>query len=234
MKKLAIFVEGQTEQIFIERLLIEIAGAKGLQIQCYTATGGACGARSLKQLKVSGDTGKFNRFVMLVNSSNDGRVRSDIGDQYDGLVNAGYSSIIGIRDVYPDVPLNDINKLRNGLHFNLKASPIQVLFVLGVMEIESWFIAEHTHFTKLSPSLTVQAITTALGFDPESDDLQMRPNPASDLHASYKLAGFAYNKSRKNVERTVNLLDYARLYLETPNRFPDFAAFIASIDSFLS
>ena len=46
------------------------------------------------------------------------------------------------------------------------------------MEIEAWFLAEHTHFAKISPTITRDAIFSALRFDPEKDDLQARPTPA--------------------------------------------------------
>lgn len=235
MKKMAIFVEGQTERIFAERLLSEIASSNGLQVTSYVASGGGrSGLRTLTQIKVSGPAIGFNHFVMIVDCGTDNRVRSDIGDHYDGLVAQGFSSIIGIRDLYPDFKFADIAKVRTGLNFLLKTNPIQVLFALGIMEIESWFIAEHTHFQRLSPALTVQLISANLGFDADADDLQLRPNPAVDLHNAYHLVGFVYNKSRRTVERTVGLLDYARLYIETRDRFPDLQALVENIDDFLS
>ena len=236
MKKLAIFVEGQTEQIFTERLLSEIAGPNRIQIKSHSARGGGqSGPRTLTEIRVSGPpTVGVSHFVMLVDCGTDNRVRSDVADQYESLVAAGYSAIIAIRDVFPDFTFADVSKHRAGLSSGLGTNPIKVVFVLGIMEVESWFIAEHTHFQRISPSLTVQAIITNLGFDPEVDDLQLLPNPASDLHNAYQLAGFTYGKSRKQVERTVESLDYARLYLETGGRFADLEALIATIDDFLS
>ena len=138
MKKLAIFVEGQTERVFIERLLGEVIGTRHLRVESYVAVGGgASGARALNLIQITDPTSDARFFAMIVDCGSDGRVRSDIGEHYNNLVAAGYSAIIGIRDVYPDVVYPDIPKLRSGLQTGLSAMPISVLFVLGVMEIES-------------------------------------------------------------------------------------------------
>ena len=40
MKKIAFFVEGQTEQVFINKLLEEIAGRKNISINIFQLRGG--------------------------------------------------------------------------------------------------------------------------------------------------------------------------------------------------
>jgi len=40
MKKIAFFVEGQTEQLFINKLLREIAGHKNIAVKLYQLIGG--------------------------------------------------------------------------------------------------------------------------------------------------------------------------------------------------
>jgi hypothetical protein len=67
-----------------------------------------------------------------------------------------------------------------------------------------------------------------------SDDTELRDHPAQDLHDIYHLAGCAYNKSRTNVQRTVEVLDYARIYLDLGKRVSDLQALVDHIDTFLS
>jgi len=190
VKKLAIFVEGQTERVFIERLLTEVVRTRHLRIESYSAAGGgSAGARTLKLMQVVNPSSQEKFFAMIVDCGSDGRVRSDIGERYSTLVAAGYSAIIGIRDVYPDVVYADIPKLRVGLQTGLSETPIKVLFVLGVMEIESWFLSEFTHFNRVHANLTPGVIAHALGFDPEKEDMQVRTHPASDLNDAYHLVG---------------------------------------------
>ena len=153
---------------------------------------------------------------------------------YDGLVAQGFETILGVRDVYPDTTYANIPLLRNGLRLYLKASPIEVKFVLSVMEIETWFIAEHTHLQKLHSSLTPSLIKSRLGFDPSTDDIQLRPHPTEDLDNIYHLAGLKYAKNKNRVQRTVNVLDYERIYLELPAKLPDLKTLVDTITKFLT
>jgi hypothetical protein len=96
---------------------------------------------------------------------------------YQEAVAAGFGAIVGIRDVFPEFSYRDIPSLRRGLRLYLKTNPLEVKFILGVMEIETWFIAEHTHLQKIDPILTPDLIKARLGFDPSIDDIQLRPHP---------------------------------------------------------
>ncbi len=234
MKKLAVFVEGQTEQLFVEKLLEEAAGRNQIYIEKRQAFGGQSTKRKFKILHASVQNSNQKYFAQIVDCGADNRVKSDVVDRYDGLAAQGFDTIIAIRDVYPDVAYKDISTLRTGLRYKVKTRPLEVVFVLGVMELETWFISEHTHFQKIHPSLSPELIKTNLGFDPRTDDIQLRPHPADDLDKIYRLAGFPYTKNRNVVQRTVNVLDYERLYLELPARLPDLQALVKAIDQFLS
>ena len=234
MKKMAIFVEGETELRFIDRLLQEIADEKNLQIVLERAFGG--GGRIVRTYNVVADSGsgsEKNFYIRIVNSGTDNRVGSDIRENYEALINLGFSAIIGVRDVYP-LLLKNLPSLRTGLRYRLRTKPISVDFVLGVMEIEAWFLAEHTHFPRIHPRLSASRIAAMHGFDPSVDDMQLRPNPALDIHNAYSLEGLAYQKKGSQIQRTVETLDYADMYLEHKTKFPDFAVFMRVIDQFFS
>jgi len=234
MNRIAIFVEGQTEQVFAERLLKEVAGEKHVRIEKRKFCGG--GRRQKRRmilLEASAPASGQKYFAMIVDCGEDERVKSDIRDRYDGLVKTGYQAIIGIRDVYPQ-GRDDIPRLRGGLGYGMKTQPIRVLFVIAIMEIEAWFIAEHTHFLRLSPILTTDRIKRQMGFDPSRDDVQLRDHPANDLHSIYQLAGHVYDKSKMNVQRTVDLLDYAAIYFDLGQKVPDLQRLTDHIDQFLS
>ena len=234
MKKMAIFVEGETELCFIDRLLREIVNEKNLQIVLVRASGGARSARMYTVVADSGSGSDKNFYIRIINSGTDNRVGSDIRDNYENLMNTGFSAIIGVRDVYPDFLLADLPNLRTGLRYRLRTKPVSVDFVLGVMEIEAWFLAEHTHFSRIHPRLSASRIATMHGFDPSLDDMQLRVNPALDLHNAYSLEGSAYQKKSRQIQRTVGTLDYAEMYLEHKAKFPDFAVLMRIIDQFFS
>ena len=172
--------------------------------------------------------------VIILNSGSDSRVASDIRERYESLVNAGYSQIVGIRDVRPEVSVNEIPRLRRGLRYRLKTKPVDPLFVLSVMETEAWFLAEFTHFLCIHEHLTISRIVQAFGFDPETEDMQLRPEPAKDLSNIYGLEGHAYTKRSNNIQRTIDALDYCRIYLEHGDRFSDLGSFITLLEDFFS
>jgi len=233
MKKLAAFVEGQTEQLFIEKLLDEAAGKRRIAIEKRRASGGQSGKRTFRILDASTPATDQTYYAQIIDCGTDSRVKSDVVENYDGLVSKGFQTILAIRDVYP-IAFSDIPSLRTGLRLWVKTKPVEVQFVLGIMEIETWFIAEYSHFQKLDPLLTPEYIQSQLGFDPSSDDLQLRPHPAGDLNDVYRLVGLSYRKNRQQVQEIVNLLDYERLYVELPSRIPDLKLLVDTIDQFLS
>jgi hypothetical protein len=233
MIKLAVFVEGQTEQVFIEDLVRAVAGAKRVRIEKRKITGGTSCRRRMRLLEaVAVDLGQ-EYYVLIVDCGSYESVKSRIREEYDNLARADYKAVIALRDVYP-IPRADIPRLRRQLPIYVKTSPIQVVFVLAVMEVEAWFLAEHTHFERIDPGLTIECIRAGVGFDPSTEDMEQRDNPAADLHAIYNLVGRNYSKSKSCVQRTVGVLDYARLYLELPDRCEPLRVLVSAIDTFLS
>ena len=100
------------------------------------------------------------------------------------------------------------------------------------MEIESLFLGEATHFEKVDPLITVDAIKSKLGFDPISDDMELRAKPAEDLAGCYAIAGKTYTKYL--AQDTINALDFYLIYLEHPKKFQSLSRLVFHIDSFLS
>lgn len=233
MKKLAIFVEGQTEQLFIEKYVLALVQKQHLIIEKYELVGGKTSPRQMVQIQAATPASEARFYVLIANCRTDGRVISDIRDRYENLVCAKYAAIIAVRDVYP-IPKADLAKLRNGLEATLPKNPVPVTVVLGVMEIESWFLAEYTHFPKIHTSLDAAGIAKSFGFDPAKDDMQHRPNPADDLHKIYSQVGFAYRKTRAQINRTLNALDFGKLYLELPPKFADLAKLNHAFDCFFA
>ena len=228
MKKLAIFVEGQTEQIFVRKLLEEIAGKKNIRINIM--------AKDPKQIERIAMTNLTNNsiqyYVLIYNCCNDEALVGYISDQYSSLINDGYNKIIGLRDVYPKFTISEIDKLERGLHFSLRGKNFAKV-VLAVMEIEAWFLSEWKHFEKISPILTPATIYEKLGFNPEIDDMEERPNPAEDLKRVYQLAGRSYQKRRKQTETIVSSLDYDFLYLELVEKVHRLGEFVSHINTFI-
>jgi hypothetical protein len=142
-------------------------------------------------------------------------------------------SLFSPRDVHPIARAN-IPALRSRLPLYVKTKPIPVVFVLAIMEIEAWFMAEHTHFERLDARLTPAQIKAHFGFDPSTEDMEQRNRPAMDMDMIYSLVSHRYQKDRTVLQGTVSLLDFARFYLELPSRYSELKLLVASVDGFLS
>lgn len=229
MRKLAVFVEGYTEALFIEKLIEEIAGAHDVIIEQRRIRGGNKAARTVAVVNAAKPNSGQHYFVLIMDCGGDKAVKSRIVEEHENLTRAGYTMIIGVRDVRPDFTYTDIPRLEAGLKMYVKTSLIPVVFVLSVMEIEAWFLSEFNHFPKIHPSITVASIIAALGFDPEHDDMTRRPTPTVDINKCYQLGGKTYKKDAT----TVSVLDYSFLYLELPNNITHLRRLTEAIDGFL-
>jgi hypothetical protein len=234
VRKLAIFVEGQTEQLFVERLINEVAGASRVLIEKRKASGGYKSPRRFQQISAKSVINGQQYFVLLIDCGCDNRVKSDIVDQYESLVNAGYSAIIGLQDVYPSSSLADIERFRTGLRYRVKTMPIIVNFVLSIMEIEAWFLAEYFHMQKIDPRLTTEFVRESLGIDLSKDDIETLVQPSNVLDRVYSLIGQRYKKDKQTVQCTVDFLDYARVFFELPNRLRGIKPLTDALDGFFS
>ncbi|BAZ88072.1 DUF4276 family protein [Dolichospermum compactum] len=228
MKKLAIFVEGKTEQIFVAKLLREIAGKFQISIEIKSRQGINFDNVIMKD-SVTSET-KF--YVLIYNSCRDESVVSDMKEWYHRLTEDGYDRVIGLRDVYP-ISIADKSKLERGLNYTLPKGVIPINIVLAVMEVESWFLAEYNHFLKIDPGLTPEQIQSIFGFNPQTDDMEQRPHPADDLKQIYNYAGKGYNKSEKQINRLASNLDYEFLYMYLANSVPSLGEFVGYIDKFM-
>lgn len=234
MRKLAIFVEGYTELLFIDRLISEVAEKNQVAIELRQIRGG--GVRSGKpkrivELQAPVLNPEKSLYFLIADCGGEDAVAQRIKDEHESLSKAGFEKIIGLRDVYPKFLREDMPKLRRGLRFGVRTNLIPVQFVLSAMELEAWFLAEYNHYRNVDPLLTVEVIQNHLGFDPVNDDMTIRESPANDLSAAYALVGKSYVKgdSKINVER----LDIAHLYAALPNRITELNELVTAIDSFL-
>lgn len=230
MRKLAIFVEGHTELLFIDRLLTEIAGANNVLIEQRQIMGGASVPRTTTIIRATKAVTDQKYYVLLIDCGGDHQVKTRILEEHEGLTKAGYSKIIGLRDVRPTFTHADIPFLSMQLRKYIKTSLIPVEIILAVMEIEAWFLAEVSHFPKIEPSITVTAISSNLGFNPELDDMTLRLAPAEDISSAYLLGAKTYQKPARS---TVDNLNYLEMYVELSKKIPQLKSLVDGIDSFL-
>ncbi|OYZ79680.1 MAG: hypothetical protein B7X65_04215 [Polaromonas sp. 39-63-25] len=225
------FVEGFTEVLFVEKLISEVAGAHRVVIEKRRISGGVLKPRQITVIEAAGPVDDQEFYILLYDCGGDHQVKPRIVEEHKSLTAAGYEKIIGLRDVRPHTAYNDIPLLERNLRAGIETTLTPVDFVLAVMEIEAWFLAECTHFPKIDPSITVAEIVAKLGFNPEVEDMALRLTPTEDLAKSYQIGGKTYAKPAQD---TVACLDYSLLYLELTKKIPHLKNLVTSLDSFLT
>jgi hypothetical protein len=232
-KKLAIFVEGQTERILITRLLQEIAGYKKVSVEVYQVRGDKAN-RKIQPLKSNLiEVAPF--FILLYDCGCDSHVLSDIKKQHNSLTNNGYEKILGLRDLYPK-PLENRTKVENGIKGFLKTfqkNGIPISMILVIMEIEAWFLGEYSFLTKIDSCLTSNFILHNLGFDLNALDVEQIPHPSEALNKIYQLIQRSYDKSETTVEEIASLLNYEFMYLHLVDKIKQLKQLIDAINLFL-
>lgn len=232
MKKIAFFVEGQTEQIFVSRLVKEILGYSNVSILMKKISGGSNIPKrsSMQAYKTSKN---FSYLVLIYDCGADNRVKSEILDNIESLRENEYSYIIGLRDLYP-MNLDELGLLEKGQEFlpaRMKIYKPYFDIVIAVREIETWFLAETDHFQKVDQRLSGEFIEQHLGFNPYKIDPILRTHPAEDLDKIYKLVGKSYNKKYWQIEKIVNKLDITRMRQEIRKKISSLNELITFVEN---
>jgi hypothetical protein len=235
MKKLAAFVEGYTELVFLQRLIRELVSPNRVLIHNRRIRrGGKSGLpRSFGWVEPADPEAGQEYFVLIYDCGNDELVKQRIKEEYGSLAKQGFTKIIGLRDVYPSFTYSDVPKVEYYMPLGIKTNPIQVEVFLCIMEVEAWFLAEYNHFPRISASITVPNIIANCGFDPTvTEDMERRPNPAADMVNCYQLGSVEYKKGE--AKDTVDALDYEHIYLTLKDKIPYLDRLIGNLEAFLT
>lgn len=235
MYKIAFFVEGKTEMLFVERMIAQFAHPNPVIIQMTEARGGGQDGRvplSYKTIGITKQPTNEQFYVLICDCGGEENVKPRISEEHANLHNQGYELIIGIRDVRPNFDVATLPDLRRIMKTALDEKLVPVMFILPLAEVEAWFLSEHTHFSRINPSITVAAISQTLGFDPATDDMTIRPTPTEDLNDCYRIGQRVYKKSK--AKRTINALDMNEVRVTLPNRIPELRKLVKTIEKFLT
>lgn len=230
MKRIAFFVEGLTEQLFIEKLILELLGQHNVSIEKRQMRGGKNGPIRITHIGSPQIAADSHLYILITDCGGETTVKSYIMEQRENLIRKGYSHIFGIRDVRPNIARSEIEKLKQRIYYRIPQKDCETKFILAIMEIEAWFLAEEKHFEKLHSQLTCDLIQSQLNFDPLGNT-ELVEEPAQLLNQIYQLVGLSYGKTRTQLERTVENMDYANLYLEVPNRNASLKTLIDAINN---
>lgn len=227
--KVAFIVEGATEALFVERLLTEILSKQDYVFEILKQDQTRKGDHWLT-LKAAKLTNTTRFYFLIVNCCQDGKVVSYIRERRKGLLDQGYSLIVGLLDLYPNKREN-FHEFQYGVKAFIPQKGLPTKFVISVMEIETWFIAETTHFKKIAPELTLDFIEEKLTVNLRGTEFEAIEHPASFLDSVYKLVGKRYKKKEEHVKSTLDALDYAQIYFSLGHNVPSLKNLIDLINS---
>jgi hypothetical protein len=225
MKKVALFVEGQTEQIFAKKLIEQMVCPNKVTMTTYQLRGGAKSTRQLILLETQSVTQQPDYYFAIYDCGSDSKVKDDIIENLPSMQRNGFSMIIGLRDVYPQNA--NILDLRRRLNFGIPAN-IPTHIVLAVNEVEAWFLAEENHYPIIDTRLTLAKVNTIAGIDVSTDSTEIVAHPTEKLQLIYR-----YSKSKSKVHSVVNALDYANLYINVRQRNNSLDELLTYLDSVL-
>lgn len=210
--KIAFFVEGQTESLFVAKMLREYLGARKVQIEEEVIHGRRSDLRWMRTL----EKGQYlNTLCLIVDVGNDESVLSKMKESYGRMSERGFTSFIGLRDV----------KSRRYTEFGERmfATERKVLDSIGngantylhyaMMETEAWLLAEHSAFQRLHSSLSVDYVRSKLNHDLELTDPQGLDNPTTILKHIHEIAGMSYGKKRSEVEKLLRHIEWNELFV---------------------
>ncbi len=236
----ALFVEGQTERIFVEDLILKTHQYTNLTLEGLRLVGNTYNNERTSYPDDYPTCGKAASHYLVVDVGNDERVKSVILARQEGIWDEGYQQIIGLRDMYSEayekafdqsnlgkklskrtVDLGVVSKfLKEGNSFTPADHPSAGTCHLSfaIMELETWFLAMPDVLSK-ALGLDVNEVNDIIqsNTDQTFDEFDYQfVHPADILDKIYGKAGKSYGKKESQVKSIVSHIrqeDYENLYL---------------------
>lgn len=210
MLKVAIFVEGKGELVFVRSLICKLFEMEKISFSCFELVGTA-----LRKARFQHKNEVADIHFQITNVGNDSRVSSIIIDEEKTLISQDFQVIIGLRDMFCQQYNNTSTigidpateaKIRSSIEKNLARlqDRSRVSFYFSVMELESWYLAMYPILKKIDASLNKDLILEKLNIDLEKIDVETIYKPSNTLDKIYQLTGKSYDKTQSNAEALSN------------------------------
>ena len=213
VRKVALFVEGLAEQVFVRDFLIKWYDWDSTKVglTCYKLHAG-----NEHDAPYPYGTVDSENYFQIFNVGNDNSVLSVMLDRADRLHHAGYSLVVGLRDMFskiyhqktfqknnervidPEINKRFIQSVKDEIEASSKPLELQMHF--AIMEVEAWLLGM-SGFIELLSDVN----------DPETEIY----HPAEKLDELMESMGLSYDKHSKDIESIIGNLnkeDYLALY----------------------
>ena len=231
MLKLCIFVEGQTERIFLEKFFSEYLGHHNLSIDSYKLFG-----NKLRQIRGKDKKYRTLYYIQIFDAGNDVKVMSALKERCENLTNQGFKYLFALRDVYPNKRTN-IPQIKSTFYELFKNSVCdgKAKLILAIMEIEAWFIADYKVFSRIDSTLSPDVIFENIGIELYRINPESLPHPSVTINKIFGIVGKNYKKHEDQAYNIVYNLDYEFLICsnEVLNKVTSLVYLIKCINDFL-
>lgn len=220
--KIAVYVEGQAELIFVRELLCKWFeyDSKKLEFECY----------SLRNYDIPGHEVPYSfgnkdsdYHYTIINVGNDTRALSVAISNAQRSIAAGFDRIVVLRDMYcedyhnlaqkfgrPRTIINSLSeKFIAGAEQTIHNKGLQDLISIrfAIMEVEAWFLGMGWYLNKVDSSLTQTYLKSTFGIDLDADVEDIEYHPAELLKDIYTHVGKGYGKHASEVNSIMSHLD---------------------------
>lgn len=235
--RIAIFVEGRTELVFLRALLsnyLTMGKWKVSEIDFRSHRFERFVFRRLDDL-----AGQVQSEVIIIDSGSDETVLTRLKQNYKRMKDKGFSAILGLRDLqsrqlekYGSDFIANSRKLLSKL---TTGRDLQLHF--AKMTTEAWFLADWTFLQRLDSRLNVQEIKSSLNLDLAAIDPQEPlTSPSKTLEDILRLVNMRYCKHEEDIKQIVRHLDWHFLLFEIreQGKISCFFEFIDGLDEILN
>lgn len=206
-------VEGQTEQIFLTKFIEQLA-----LIQKYTIQLNKFHNREIIELGRRGHPEEEStHIIQIINVENDDKVLSYIEENLKKFVEKGFSAIFGLRDRYTgDKSKTPINPLKVDVSTKSfeEQYKVKVEVTIAIEEVEAWFLAVPSFFSKYDPALTLEIVNEVCEINLATADVELIAHPAQLINKVLSSVGMEYKKKLNDSHKITHNIDYEQLYLE--------------------
>lgn len=238
MRKIAIYVEGNTELIFVREYICKRFEYQNIDVQCRKRQFGR-----FDEAPYSIPNAEANFHFRITDSGNDAKVLDDMLEDEEYLQNLGYEKIVGLRDMFsedykkvvkqppriePAINQRFIETAAKRITNNaLQADKLKLCF--AIMEVEAWLVGIPALWQK--QGLSNQQMDEVLGKNHESIDPEITFfHPARQVETLLSKVNKSYDKHDKEVNSFLGNIEKEDFeQLEKSSKCASFSHFVATI-----
>lgn len=224
MKKIAFFVEGQTEMMFVHNFLRDYLQGKSIKFDKYKIRKNKI---IVIQCERIGEDEEYN--ISIFDVGNDEGVFGAVSERSEQLITQhGYSYIFGIRDLYPG-KIENLEGMIQRFANMAKSKNLEenTYYAIAVQELEGWFFLDHHCICRYNDRVPTEEIIQRLG-----DGLnfpEQIAHPASLLNSILSKYGSGYDKKKSECHGITNAIDF-NILVGNMKKSPSFEKLLSKID----